>query len=122
MRDQSRAAFFFRPSSYICPLPGATPRSRPMGKANPKPEFPGCDCAARSHPGQAGYSLRHMIAALERMSAWPEVSDFKQHENDRHGVGQVPDQTTPHHSPKKTIVRRLLTSLVYELGVTQPSR
>jgi hypothetical protein len=64
-----------------------------VSKPDQKPESPACGCTGWGKHGTGGYSLRHMIAALDRMNARPGISEVKpEPEDDRDPVRQVPDR------------------------------
>lgn len=63
-----------------------------MSKPNQTPEFPARGCTGWGKPSPGSYSLRHMIAVLDRMNKLA-VSEVKpEPEDDRHWVRQVPDR------------------------------
>jgi hypothetical protein len=64
-----------------------------VGKPNQKPEFPPCGCTGWGKPSTSGYSLRFMIAVVDRMNAAPAIAEVKpEPEDDRHWERQVPDR------------------------------
>jgi hypothetical protein len=68
-------------------------RRRRVSKPNQKPKFLGCGCAGWGKPSAAGYSLRHLIAVLDRMNGQPVVSEVKpEPEDERHWARQFPAQ------------------------------
>jgi hypothetical protein len=48
-----------------------------MITSNSKPAFPGRGCIDWGQPGQGGYHLRHLIAALDRMNGHPAGADVQ---------------------------------------------
>jgi hypothetical protein len=59
----------------------------------PKPEFSVCGCTGWGKPGTGGYSLRHVIAALDRMNGQPASAEVKpEPEGGRSWMWQGPDR------------------------------